>query len=65
VEIVPILLYGIDLKKDYEALHAFNPLPAWGKCWRDYEQNGGDFRDAHKPIRDGLRQAIEKVMARR
>ena len=65
VEIVPILLYDVNLKDDCPELHAFNPLPAWSKCWRDYEQGGGHYQDAHKPIRDGLRQAIEKVKAKR
>lgn len=65
VEIVPIVLYPIDLEVECAALHAFNPLPAWGKCWRDYERDGGHYQDAHKPIRDGLRQAIGKVKANR
>ena len=65
VEIVPILLYEVNLQKEYPELHEFNPLPAWNKCWRDYEKDGGHYQDAHKPIRDGLRQAIDKVRARR
>lgn len=65
VEIVPILLYDVNLQNDCPELYAFNPLPAWGKCWRDYERGGGHYQDAHKPIRDGLRQAIEKVKAKR
>ncbi len=65
VEIVPILLYDVNLEKDCQELHEFNPLPAWGKCWRDYEKGGGHYQDAHQPIRDGLRQAIEKVRNRR
>jgi TIR domain len=65
VEIVPILLYEVNLKKDCPDLNVFNPMPAWGKCWRDYEKNGGHYQDAHKSIRDGLRQAIDKANARR
>ena len=61
VEIVPILLYEVNLEQDCPELKVFNPLPAWGKCWRDYEKGGGHYQDAHKPIRDGLREAIEKV----
>lgn len=61
VEIVPKLLYEMDMKADCPDLHPFNPLPAWGKCWRDYERDGGHYQDAHKPIRDGLRQTIDKV----
>ena len=63
--IVPIVLYPMNLQEDCPALHVFNPLPVWGKCWYDYEQNGGHYQAAHKPIRDGLRQAIEKVQAKR
>ena len=64
VEIVPIVLYDMSLKAECHRLSVFNPLPAWGKCWRDYERNGGHYQDAHKEIRDGLRQAIDKVKAR-
>lgn len=65
VEIVPILLYDVNLKQECPELHAFNPLPAWGKCWRDYEKGGGHYQDAHKSIRDGFYQVIEKVIAKR
>ncbi len=65
VEIVPIVLYDTNLAADCPELHAFNPLPAWGKCWRDYDRDGGHYQDAHKLIRDGLRDAIEKVRAKR
>ena len=64
VQIVPIVLYPMDLKAEHPQLYAFNPLPAWDKCWRDYERDGGEYQDAHKPIRDGLRQAIEKAQNR-
>jgi hypothetical protein len=65
IEIIPILLYPVDLKRECKQLHKFNPLPAWGKCWRDYEQGGGHYQDAHKPIREGLWQAIEKILSHR
>jgi hypothetical protein len=65
VEIVPVLLYEMNLEADCPDLHKFNPLPAFGKCWRDYEKDGGHYQDAHKPIRDGLRAVIDKVRARR
>lgn len=64
VEIVPVILFPIDLEKEHAALHAFNPLPAFGKCWSEFEQNGGHYQNAHKPIRAGLWQAIEKVSQR-
>lgn len=65
VEIVPIVIYPMDLETEWPQLHVFNPLPAWGKCWRDYEQDGGHYQDAHQPIRDGLRQAINKAKSKR
>jgi len=64
VEIVPIVLYPMDLEKDNPKLSEFNPLPAWGKCWQEYEEKTGHYQTAHKPIREGLRQAIDKVRAR-
>jgi hypothetical protein len=63
--IVPIVLVGMDLEEEYPELHAFQRLPDWDKCWRDYEQGDGDYEHAHEPIRRGLRQAIEQVHARR
>lgn len=59
--IVPLLLCDM-LDKDIENLKPFNPLPAWGKSWRSFEQGGGNTMDAHKPIRAGLWQAIEKTL---
>jgi hypothetical protein len=37
-------------------------LPAWGKSWLRYKSDG-DLRLAHKPIRTGLLDVIEKVNA--
>lgn len=66
IEIVPIVIYrNIRLEDECPGLRDFNPLPAWGKCWRDYKVQQGDYRDAHGLIRAGLRQAIEKVGKRR
>ena len=39
IEIVPIVLYPMNLEDDCPQLQAFNPLPSWGKCWLDYEQD--------------------------
>ena len=64
VEIVPIVLFPMDIQKESPELYAFNPLPAFGRCWSEYEQNCGHYQNAHKPIRDGLWQAIEKVQSR-
>jgi len=65
IEIVPLLLYPIDWDADCPLLKKFNPLPAFGKSWRDYELNGGDWNDALYPIGNGLKQAIEKVRAKK
>lgn len=65
IEIVPIVLYPMNLEEDHPQLNAFNPLPSWGKCWLDYEQESGHYQTAHKPIREGLRQAINKARAKR
>ena len=65
IEIVPIVIYGgIDLGEECPELSEFNPLPLWGRCWRDFEKDGGEYQDAHGLIRRGLRQAIDKVRAR-
>jgi hypothetical protein len=65
VAIVPILIYPeIDLKDECPELAEINPLPDWGKCWRDFEQDGGHYQDAHGLIRRGLRQVINKVRGR-
>lgn len=65
VAIVPILLYPVNMDNDCPELKPFNPLPAWGKCWRDFVANGGEHQDAHKLIRDGLWKAIKRVQASR
>jgi TIR domain len=58
--IVPLILCDMD-ERDIAHLKPFNPLPAWGRSWRSYEMNGGHTIDAHKPIRTGLLDVIEKV----
>jgi hypothetical protein len=63
IEVVPVLLYPMDLKQDCEFLYQLNPLPEWGKSWRDFEK-GGDWRDALYPIGNGVKQAIEKARLR-
>jgi len=60
IEVVPVVLYPVDLKHDCEFLSEFNPLPKWGKCWRDY----GDYNVALHPIGEGVKQAIEKARLR-
>lgn len=64
VVIVPILLYDVNLDNDCPELKPFNPLPAWGRCWRDFEKDGGQHQDAHKLIRDGLWEAIRRTQIR-
>jgi len=63
IEVVPVVLYPMDLKHDCEFLYKLNPLPEWGKCWRDFEKDG-DWRDALYPIGNGIKQAIEKARLR-
>jgi len=60
--IVPILICDM-AEEDIKHLKPFNPLPTWGQSWRSFEKNGGHTIDAHKPIRTGLWQAIEKAQA--
>jgi hypothetical protein len=64
VEILPIVLFPVDMRMEHPELHLFNPLPAFGRCWSEFEQNGGHYQNAHKLIREGLWQAIEKVNRR-
>ena len=63
IEVVPVVLYPMDLKHDCEFLYQLNPLPAWGKSWRDFEKDG-DWNDALYPIGNGVKQAIEKARLR-
>jgi hypothetical protein len=62
IQIVPIVIYpNVRIEEECRELRAFNPLPAWDKCWRDFEGEPGDYGDAHGLIRAGLRQAVGKV----
>ena len=63
IEVVPVVLYPVNLRDDCEFLFQFNPLPQWGKSWRDF-QKGGAWQDALYPIGNGLKEAIEKARAR-
>jgi TIR domain-containing protein len=60
--IVPVLICDMD-ERDVQYLKRFNPLPAWGRSWRSYELHGGHTMDAHKPIRTGLLDVVEKITA--
>ena len=57
--IVPLFICDM-VERDIEHLKPFNPLPAWGRSWLSYEQDG-DTMNAHKPIRTGLWEAIDKA----
>jgi hypothetical protein len=59
--IVPLFLTQMD-ERDVEEFKPFNPLPVWGKSWLCYKMDG-DLRLAHKPIRTGLLDVIEKINA--
>ena len=63
IEVVPVVLYPMDLEHDCDFLYALNPLPEWGRCWRDFEKDG-DWNDALYPIGNGIKQAIEKARLR-
>jgi len=63
IEVVPVVLYPMDLKNDCEFLYGLKPLPEWGKSWRDFEKEG-DWRDALYPIGNGVKQATEKARRR-
>ena len=63
IEVVPVVLYPMDLKHDCEFLYQLSPLPEWGKSWRDFERDG-DWNDALYPIGNGIKQAIEKARLR-
>ena len=65
IEIVPLSLYPIDWDADCPALKKFNPLPLFGKSWRECEREAGDWNDALFPIGNGLKQAIDKALARK
>jgi TIR domain len=65
IAIVPIVIYRhVPLEDECRELIDFNPLPAWRKCWRDFEVERGDYGDAHGLIRAGLRDAIGKIRTR-
>jgi hypothetical protein len=67
IVIVPIVLYpNINLQEEEECakLIDFNPLPTWGRSWREYERDDGDWQDANGLIRSGLKQAIETAKAK-
>ena len=62
--IVPLQLCDMD-ERDIGEFKRFNMLPAWGKSWRAFERDGGLSMDAHKPIRKGLLDVLDKVEANR
>lgn len=62
VTIVPIVIYpNININHECKELAAFNPLPRWGRCWREFEGDPGDYGDAHGLIRAGLHDAIARA----
>ena len=64
MEVVPVILYPMDLKRDCKFLYELNPLPEWGKTWQDFTKDG-DWNDALPLIGNGLEQAIDKACLRR
>jgi hypothetical protein len=35
IEVEPVILYPMNLKRDCKFLSQLNPLPEWGKTWQD------------------------------
>ena len=65
IKIVPIVIYpDVPIELECRELLDFNPLPTWGRCWREFEGERGDYGDAHGLIRAGLHHAIGKIRAR-
>ncbi len=58
--IVPLFLNKMD-ERDIKDFKPFHPLPEFGKSLLCYE----NVRLAHKPIRTGLLDALEKVKSNR
>ena len=63
IEVVPVILYPMDLKRDCKFLYEFNPLPEWNKTWQDFIKDG-DWNIALPLIGNGIEQAIEKARLR-
>ena len=64
IEVVPVILYRMDLERDCKFLYELNPLPAeWNKPWQDFKKDG-DWNDALPLIGNGIEQAIEKALLR-
>lgn len=60
--ILPLLLCDMD-ERDIAEFKPFNPLPVAGRSWRSFELSGGHTMDAHKPIRKGLLDVLEKAQS--
>jgi hypothetical protein len=60
IEVIPILLWKMDLKKDCPFLSKFQPLPAWNQHWSECRHP----QDAHFAIAEGIKQAVEKALKR-
>jgi internalin A len=63
IEVVPVILYRMDLERDCKFLYELNPLPEWNKPWQDFIKDG-DWNDALPLIGNGIEQAIEKALLR-
>lgn len=64
IQVVPIVLYPMDLKDDCKFLYDLCPLPEWNKSWSEYDANGGSYKNAHIHIGNGLKQAIGRARTR-
>jgi hypothetical protein len=60
IDVVPVVLYPMDLEHDCEFLFGLSPLPQLDKSWRDFR----DWNEALYPIGNGVKQAIEKARLR-
>ena len=65
IRVVPVLLWPIALRTEDEFLGQFNPLPAWEKACSRYVTHDGEYQSVHQPVRVGLREAINQVLADR
>ena len=59
--VVPIMLHDVNLREKSAFLHGFKSLPATGRWWSSYRSRS----DAHRPIDDGLWEAIDTAHSRK
>ena len=61
IDVIPVLLWQMDLKEDCQFLHQFNPLPGWGEHWGGFPKYNAALYRIGRGVKDAIDLAQRRI----